>query len=36
MIFIAKNKALVIKKNDLKNNQYNELNELFKSLNLKK
>ncbi|RAR47875.1 YcxB family protein [Flavobacterium lacus] len=36
LIFIAKNKAIVIKKIDLKNNQYNELNELFKSLNLKK
>jgi hypothetical protein len=36
LIYISKNKANFIKKSDLKDNQYNELKELFSSLNIKK
>ena len=36
LIYVAKNNAIVIKKTDLKDNQYIELKELFNSLNIKK
>ena len=36
LIYIEKNTAKVIRKADIKDNQYNELKELFNSLNIKK
>lgn len=36
LIYLKKNSALPIIKTDLKDNQYNELKELFNSLNIKK
>lgn len=36
LIYVTKDMAKVIRKADLKNNQYNELKELFSSLNIKK
>lgn len=36
LIYSTKNRAILIKKADLKDNQYNELKELFNSLNIKK
>ncbi|WP_394759347.1 YcxB family protein [Flavobacterium sp.] len=36
LIYIDKKCAKVIRKDDLKDNQYNELKELFNSLNIKK
>ena len=36
LIYITKDMAKVIRKADLKDNQYNELKELFNSLNIKK
>jgi len=36
LIYITKNMAKVIRKADLKDNQYKELKELFGSLNIKK
>jgi energy-coupling factor transporter transmembrane protein EcfT len=35
-IYVAKNKAIFIRKTDLKDNQYNELKGLLSSLNIKK
>lgn len=36
LVFITKNNFLVINKSDLKNNQYNELKDLFNSIDIKK
>jgi hypothetical protein len=36
LIYTLKNRAMLIKKSDLKENQYNELKELFNSIDIKK
>lgn len=36
LIYLKKNQAKIVKKSDLKDNQYNELKALFSSLNIKK
>jgi mRNA-degrading endonuclease YafQ of YafQ-DinJ toxin-antitoxin module len=36
LIYTIKNRAILIKKSDLKENQYTELKELFNSINIKK
>lgn len=36
LIYLEKNSAKVLNKSDLKNNQYNELKQLFNSIDIKK